>query len=89
MLPLFKGSEILNIFFRCMGAKIGKRVMMESITVGDWDLITIGDDTVVRSSARHACLPTALRLAPHCSWGHPLPCWAGWLSERCGVLSVA
>lgn len=67
VLPLFKGSEILNIFFRCMGAKIGKRVMMESITVGDWDLITIGDDTVVEGN----CFINASSVAAGDTEGEP------------------
>lgn len=47
VLPLFLnftlGTPFANIFWRSIGAKVGKKVMNESSTVSEADLITIGD----------------------------------------------
>lgn len=43
----FKGTPILNIWYRALGAKIGKRVSINSVRLFDWNLLTIDDDVVL------------------------------------------
>lgn len=40
-------TPFLNLFHRLMGMKIGKRVQINTAVVGDQNLISIGDDTVI------------------------------------------
>ncbi|MDP2339684.1 MAG: DapH/DapD/GlmU-related protein [Deltaproteobacteria bacterium] len=47
----FKGTPMLNIWFTLLGAKIGKRVSINSVLIFDWNLITIEDDVVVGGDA--------------------------------------
>jgi non-ribosomal peptide synthetase-like protein len=49
MLPLsfFKGSPILVMFYRALGAKIGKNVYMATAHVSCLDMITIKDNTCI------------------------------------------
>ncbi|MEN8210813.1 MAG: DapH/DapD/GlmU-related protein [Thermodesulfobacteriota bacterium] len=42
-----KVTPFINLFFRLMGMKLGKRVQINSPIIGDSNLITIGDDTVI------------------------------------------
>ncbi len=42
-----KVTPFINLFFRLMGMKIGKRVQINTPIIGDSNLITIGDDTVI------------------------------------------
>ena len=42
----WKGTPMLNIWYRALGAKIGKRVSINSVRIFDWNLITIDDDVV-------------------------------------------
>lgn len=46
-----KGMPILNGFYRAMGARIGKNVLINSCNMFDFDLIEIGDDTFVGGDA--------------------------------------
>ena len=48
-LALFSGSPIYSLYLRALGAKIGRRVVIFSRTVPICtDMLTIGDDTVIR-----------------------------------------
>jgi non-ribosomal peptide synthetase-like protein len=47
----FKGTPMLNIWYRLLGAKIGKRVTINSILIFDWNLISIDDDVVIGGDA--------------------------------------
>jgi non-ribosomal peptide synthetase-like protein len=47
----WKGSPFLNWYLRLMGAKIGKRVSINTTEVYDWDLITIDDDAILGGNA--------------------------------------
>jgi non-ribosomal peptide synthetase-like protein len=40
-----EGTPLLNLYFRLMGAKIGRRVHFRSYNIGAFDLVSIGDDT--------------------------------------------
>ena len=41
------GTPLLNIYFRLMGAKIGRNVHLDSDDFAIYDLLTIGDDTSI------------------------------------------
>jgi acetyltransferase-like isoleucine patch superfamily enzyme len=40
-------TPFINLFHRMMGMKLGKRVQINTAVIGDSNLITIGDDTVI------------------------------------------
>ena len=42
-----KGTPFLNLYLRMMGAKIGRRVSINTIHIYDWDLISIDDDAIL------------------------------------------
>lgn len=42
-----KGTPFINWWYRGLGAKIGRRVTIQTTFVSDWDLITLGDDTTL------------------------------------------
>ncbi len=46
-----KGMPILNAFYRALGAKIGKGVMINTCNMFDVDLIEIGDNTFIGGDA--------------------------------------
>jgi non-ribosomal peptide synthetase-like protein len=46
-----RGMPILNGFYRAMGAKIGKNVLINTCNMFDFDLLEIGDDTFVGGDA--------------------------------------
>lgn len=43
----WKGTPMLNLWYRALGAKIGKRVTINSIYIFDWNLLTLDDDVVI------------------------------------------
>jgi non-ribosomal peptide synthetase-like protein len=47
MEPAFLGTPVLNVFFRALGARIGRNVWCETWFLDDPDLVTIGDHSVV------------------------------------------
>ena len=52
-LALFAGSPVYPLYLRALGAKIGRRVVIFSRTVPVCtDMLTIGDDTVIRRNRR-------------------------------------
>jgi acetyltransferase-like isoleucine patch superfamily enzyme len=61
------GSPLLNWWFSALGAKIGRRVAINTIIVSDWDMITIDDDVFVGGRATvigHAGEMNQLKFAP-------------------------
>jgi non-ribosomal peptide synthetase-like protein len=50
-LQLWKGTPLLNLFYRAMGAKLGHRVSINTVHLADWDLLHIGDDVVIGGDA--------------------------------------
>jgi len=51
-LVLFTGSPVYSLYLRALGAKIGRRVVIQSSTVPVCtDMLTIGDDTVIRAES--------------------------------------
>lgn len=43
----WRGTAMVNLYFRGMGVKLGKRVTINTIDIFDWDLITIDDDAIL------------------------------------------
>jgi acetyltransferase-like isoleucine patch superfamily enzyme len=43
----WRGTAMLNLYFRAMGVKVGKRVSINTIDIYDWDLITLEDDCML------------------------------------------
>ncbi|GGJ96966.1 peptide synthetase [Pilimelia anulata] len=44
------GTPVMSLYFRLMGARVGKRCHLMTTEVGAWDLISIGDDSSVGAS---------------------------------------
>src|ERR1035437_2211196 len=47
VLPLIRGTSLINAFYRGMGATIGKRTLINTVLISDCNLVTIGDDCLV------------------------------------------
>jgi acetyltransferase-like isoleucine patch superfamily enzyme len=47
VLPLVRSTPVINLFYRGMGAKIGKNVLIGTDRIWDCDLIEIGDSCVI------------------------------------------
>ena len=47
ILPLVRSTPIIILFYRGMGAKIGKNVLIGTFSIWDCDLVEIGDDCVI------------------------------------------
>jgi non-ribosomal peptide synthetase-like protein len=41
------GTPLLSVYFRAMGAKVGKNCDLNTATLGCWDLVSIGDETSI------------------------------------------
>ena len=66
-LELLRCTPWMNIYLRAMGARIGERVIVNSTQIYDFDLLEIGDDTVVGGDAvimAHTAQDGCLTLAP-------------------------
>jgi non-ribosomal peptide synthetase-like protein len=46
-----RGTLLIKLYLRLLGARIGRNVILNSAAVGDWDLVSIGDDTMVGDDA--------------------------------------
>jgi len=51
ILDHIRGMPILNAFYRVMGARIGKRVLINTSNLFDFDLLSIGDDAFIGGDA--------------------------------------
>lgn len=51
ILPWFRNGPFLPMFYRMMGAKIGKNVIINTTVIHDCDLLEIGDDAVIGGDA--------------------------------------
>jgi non-ribosomal peptide synthetase-like protein len=47
----WQGTSVLTLWYRALGARIGRRVTINSTMIGDWDLLTIGDDVFIAADA--------------------------------------
>jgi non-ribosomal peptide synthetase-like protein len=43
----FKGTPLLNLWYRALGARIGRRVSINSVQLYEWNLLTFEDDVVI------------------------------------------
>lgn len=62
-----KGMPLLNTFYRLMGAKIGRNVLINTCNLFDFDVLEIGDDAVIGGDAvviGHAGEAGMLRIRP-------------------------
>ena len=51
LVDMLTGTPYLPAYLRTLGAKIGKRVFLDSAEVTEFDLVSIGDDAAVNQSA--------------------------------------
>jgi non-ribosomal peptide synthetase-like protein len=51
ILQHLRGMPVLNAFYRLMGARIGRNVVMNSCNVSEFDLLEIGDDAFIGGDA--------------------------------------
>lgn len=51
ILPWFRNGPLLPMFYRMMGAKIGRNVIINTTVIHDCDLLEIGDDAVIGGDA--------------------------------------
>ena len=51
LLEPLRGTPYINMFFRLMGCKIGKRVFTDTTDMTEFDLISIGDDAALNEDA--------------------------------------
>ena len=46
-----KGMPVMNLFYKAMGAKIGKDVLINSANIYDFDVLTFGDNSFIGGDA--------------------------------------
>ncbi|MFH1812496.1 MAG: DapH/DapD/GlmU-related protein [Pseudomonadota bacterium] len=66
-LKQIRGTPYLNVYFRMLGARIGRGVIINTTAIGDWDLITIEDEVMVGDDAvilAHVGEKGLLKMAP-------------------------
>ncbi len=51
LVDMLVGTPFLPAYLRALGAKIGKRVFLDSAEITEFDLVAIGDDAAVNTSA--------------------------------------
>jgi non-ribosomal peptide synthetase-like protein len=77
ILDHIKGMPLLNAFFRMMGARIGRNVLINTSNIFDFDLIEIGDNAFVGGDAviighvgeRGVLKIRPVRIGPRCTVG--------------------
>lgn len=52
---VFRGSSLLNLYFRLLGAKIGKNVFLNSGSCDAWDLLNIGSHSTISQGVNFSC----------------------------------
>ncbi len=48
----FSGTPLMGIYYRLMGAKVGRNCTLDSVTVYTWDLLSIGEETAIGSDTQ-------------------------------------
>ncbi len=51
LLDALRGTPYLNIYFRLLGCRIGKRVFTDTTDITEYDLVSIGDDAALNENA--------------------------------------
>jgi non-ribosomal peptide synthetase-like protein len=90
------GSPVLNLFYRLMGARIGRNVVINTCNMFDFDLIEIGDDTMIGGDSvviGHVGEGDTLRLRPirigrRCTVGQSAVVFPGAVMEDGSVLGA-
>ncbi|HEY1857417.1 Pls/PosA family non-ribosomal peptide synthetase [Acidocella sp.] len=49
---LFLGTPLMPVYYRLMGAKVGRGCVLDSALVSAWDLVSIGDDTSISADTQ-------------------------------------
>jgi len=96
ILDHIKGMPLLNAFFRMMGARIGKNVLINTSNIFDFDLIEIGDDTFIGGDAviighvgeRGLLRIRPVRIGPRCTVGQSSVVFPGATMEEGSVLGA-
>jgi len=90
------GMPVLNLFYRLMGAKIGRNVMINTCNMFDFDLVTIGDGAMLGGDCviiGHVGEGGMLRLrpitiGPRCTVGQSSIIFPGAVMEEGSVLGA-
>ena len=96
ILDHIKGMPLLNAFFRMMGARIGKNVLINTSNIFDFDLIEIGDNAFIGGDAviiGHVGERGLLRIRPvrigaRCTVGQSSVVFPGAIMEEGSVLGA-
>jgi len=91
-----KGMPILNAFFRLMGARIGRNVLINTSNLFDFDLIEIGDDAFIGGDAviighvgeKGLLRIRPVRIGPRCTVGQSSVVFPGAVMEEGSVLGA-
>ncbi|MCP4499199.1 MAG: hypothetical protein GY822_04425 [Deltaproteobacteria bacterium] len=54
-MQFFRGTPFMNMWLTALGAKIGRRVNVQTTFITDWDLVTLEDDVVLGGDCHIAC----------------------------------
>lgn len=52
---MFQGTPLMNLYFRLLGAKVGKNVFLNTSSCDSWDLLTIGEGSTISSGVTFSC----------------------------------
>jgi non-ribosomal peptide synthetase-like protein len=52
---MFRGTPLLNLYFRMLGSKIGKNVFLNTESCDTWDLLSIGDASTLSQGVTFSC----------------------------------
>ena len=96
ILKLFIGQPVLVVFYRLMGARIGRDVLINSCNLFDFELLDIGDGAFIGGDAvviGHAAEAGRLKLRPvkigkHCTVGQSSIVFPGAVMEDGSVLGA-
>ena len=96
ILDHIKGMPILNAFFRLMGARIGRNVLINTCNLFDFDLIEIGDDAFIGGDAviighvgeKGFLKIRPVRIGPRCTVGQSSVVFPGATMEEGSVLGA-
>ncbi len=48
----FAGTPVMSLYYRLMGAKVGRGCLLDTAKVSAWDLVSIGDETSIGSDTQ-------------------------------------
>jgi non-ribosomal peptide synthetase-like protein len=80
LLNMLRGTPLLPLYFRLLGSCIGRRVVMETTCLTEFDLVEVGDDV---------CLDTDCDLQTHLFEDRVMKMSTVTVGDRCSVGSLA